>query len=202
MSTATTPNPTDLAAKAKTTMIIDMAIDFAGMTRVLVTRSNAKIFGKLEALFAELVQVSSKERYDQLHLSFCDWFIQNILTAEKKLKNGRIKPVGPCSYGHGAKVLDITSKVFVYYCGLPSPERARELVPMLHAAIDNQILDHLKRRFPTAGVEATSIADMNRADYELLQSLIATEIREDFNSKIYRVQYDDILFLRLNRSYE
>jgi hypothetical protein len=50
---------------------------------------------------------------------------QNIRTAEKKLKNGRVIPIGPSSYGHAAKVLDISAKVFVYYCGLPAPDGAK-----------------------------------------------------------------------------
>jgi len=38
--------------------------------------------------------------------------MQNIRTAEKKLKNGRVKSAGPSSYGHAAKVLDITGTLF------------------------------------------------------------------------------------------
>lgn len=193
------PKPIDVALKAKTKMIIDMAIDFAAMTRVLEKGSNTRIFQKLEQVFAELDHVASQEHYEQLHANFCGWFTQNIRTAEKKLKNGRVKPIGPSSYGHAAKILDITAKVFVYYCGLPAPDKARALVPMLHGAIDNQILDHLKQRFPAAGIKAASIAEMDRREYELLQSLVQREIKESFESEICRAQYDDILFLRLNR---
>jgi hypothetical protein len=193
------PRPIDIALEAKMKMIIDMAIDFAGMTRVLMKGSNAKVFRKLEQLFAELDIVASQEHYDHLNVGFCEWFTQNIRTAEKKLKNGRVKAVGPSSYGHAAKVLDITAKVFVYYCGLPSSDKAKALVPMLHGAIDNQILDHSKQRFPAAGITAGSIAEMDRGEYELLQSLVQQEIKEDFETEICRAQYDDILFLRLNR---
>ena len=91
------PKPIDIALKAKMKMIIDMAIDFAAMTRVLMKGSNAKIFQKLEQLFAELDIVASQEHFDQLHVGFCEWFTQNIRTAEKKLKNGRVKAVGPSS---------------------------------------------------------------------------------------------------------
>ena len=54
---ATTLNPTDLAAQAKSSMIIDMAIDFAAMTRVLVKGSNTRIADRLAELFAELDHV-------------------------------------------------------------------------------------------------------------------------------------------------
>lgn len=197
---ATTLNPTDLAAQAKTTMIIDMAIDFAAMTRVLVKGSNTIIADKLAQLFAELDHVKSQQRYDEMHSTFCQWFTEIIATAEKKKKDGTvIKRVGPSSWGQAAKVLDITAKVFIYYSGLPSPDQAQALVPMLHGAIDTQILKHLKKRFRESGVRATTIEEIDRAEYELLQSLVLKHIEEDFKSEICRVQYDDIFFLKLNR---
>jgi D-ribose pyranose/furanose isomerase RbsD len=196
------PKPIDVALKAKTKMIIGMAIDFAKMTRVMVEGSNTKIFQKVERLFAELDGVASQERYDQLHADFCEWFTQNICTAEKKLKNDRIKPVGPSSWGQAAKVLDITAKVLVYYSGLPSPDQAKTLLPVLHGAIDTQILKHLKKKFRKSAVSATTIEEINRTEYQLLQSLITKEIQEDFNSEIHPVQYDDIFFLRLNRQWD
>lgn len=199
MSNEGKSNFVEQAQKAKTQMIVDMAIDFAAMTRVLEKGSNTKIFDKLEQWFAELNRVSNQECYDRLHANFCEWFAQNVRTAKRKLKNGEVKPVGSCSYGHAAKVLDISAKVFVYYCGLPSADKAKLLIPMLHGGIDNQLLAYLKGKFPTAGVKATSIAEMDRREYELLQSLVLKEIEEDFQSEISPVQYDDISFLRLNR---
>src|SRR5258708_14891217 len=118
-------------------MIIEMALDFAAMTRVLSKGSNPQIVPELVELFSDLDSIHEPGLYDQRHAEFCAWFTQNIDTAEKKLKNGRIKPAGPSSYGHAAKVLDITAKVYVYYCTEPSPEVARLLIPMLHGAIDN-----------------------------------------------------------------
>lgn len=188
-----------IARAAKTEMIIEMALDFAAMTRVLSKGSNPQIIPKLDELFAGLDSIHEPSMYDQRHAEFCAWFTEKIDTAEKKLKNGRIKPAGPSSYGHAAKVLDITAKVYVYYCAQPSPEVAQMIVPMLHGALDNQIIGHLIQRFPKAGITAETINNVDRGEYEKLQSLVNTEIREDFNSEIYPVQYDDILFRRLNR---
>lgn len=188
-----------LAKEAKTAMVIEMALDFAGMTRVLTKGSSSRIIEQLAHLFAKLDPIRDQTGYDRLHADFCQWFTANIQTAEKKLKNGRIKLACPCSYGQAAKVLDITAKVYVYYCGEPSPDIAQLLLPLLHGALDTQIVDHLKHRFPGAAIKATSILDINRAEYEHLQLLVQRAIQEDFKSEIYPVQYDDIMFRRLNR---
>ena len=66
-------------------------------------------------------------------------------------------------------------------------------------AIDTQILKHLKQRFPNSGIRATTVDKINRTEYDILESLIAREIQEEFRSEICPVQYDDIMFLRLNR---
>jgi hypothetical protein len=70
---------------------------------------------------------------------------------------------------------------------------------MLHGALDNQIIGHLTERFPEGGVRAKAIQDVDRIEYERLQLLLAKEIQEDFHSAIYPVQYDDLMFRRLNR---
>ena len=46
---------------------------------------------------------------------------------------------------------------------------------------------------------AGSIAEMDLGEYELLQSLVQQEIKEDLNQKSVVRSYNDILFLRLNR---
>lgn len=171
------------------------------MARLFSKGSNPKILSKLEDLFAGFDCIHEKSSYDQLHADFCDWFTKNIEVAEKKAKkSGRvIVAAHGSSYGQAAKVLDIAAKVFVYYCNMPSPEVAQMFVPMLHGALDNQIIGHLIGRFPEAGISSNSLEDVDRAKYEQLQSLVAREITDDFHSKIYPVQYDDITFRRLNR---
>lgn len=66
-------------------------------------------------------------------------------------------------------------------------------------SLDNQIIEHLIGRFPEKGISSNSLEDVDRAKYEQLQSLVAREILDDFHSEIYPVQYDDIMFRRLNR---
>ncbi|MFY9906234.1 MAG: hypothetical protein WBD45_14505 [Terriglobales bacterium] len=69
----------------------------------------------------------------------------------------------------------------------------------LRALLDNQIIKHLILRFPSAGINSGSLEDVDRDKYDKLQSLLHKEILEDFYSAIHPVEYDDIMFRRLNR---
>ena len=77
---------------------------------------------------------------------------------------------------------------------------AQVLIPLLHSALDNEIVKHLIQKFPETRIKSKQLEDIDRPKYEQLQSLVGREIREDFNSEILPVQYDDILFRRLNRT--
>ena len=103
------------------------------------------------------------------------------------------------SHGHSAKVLDIALKVYVYYCGQPA-ENTGLLLPLLHSALDTPMIEHLHRRFPKAGLSAWTILQVDEDEYRRMQSLVATEIATDFRSEIFPVQYDDIMWRRLNRT--
>jgi hypothetical protein len=72
-------------------MIIEMALDFATMTRVFSEGSKPKILQKLEQLFAGLDCIREGKTYDRLHANFCVWFTKNIDVAERKVKEV-IKP--------------------------------------------------------------------------------------------------------------
>jgi len=178
-------------------MVVDMALGFAGMGRVFKKESTDPILNSLRRFLTGLDSVRDQSDYDQSHTGLCNWFTENIRTAEKKGKHP--VPEGPCSYGQAAKVVNISAKVFVYYCGLPSADAAERLLPILHAAFDIKMIGHLKKRFPDANVTAADNKAVNRCEYELLRSLVAREIREDFGSAIHPVQYDDIIFRRVNR---
>ena len=54
-------------------------------------------------------------------------------------------------------------------------------------------------RFPCAGITSENLEDVDREKYDKLQSLLHKEILEDFYSAIHPVEYDDIMFRRLNR---
>jgi hypothetical protein len=175
--------------EARSENIIEIALDFSGMLRVFEEGSNVKIIPKLRELFKQLDSINEKAAYDSAHAEFCNWFVANIRTAQKKLKSGGIKASGACSYGHGAKVLDIAAKVYVYYSGQPSTEIAGNLLPMLHCALDTPmmlLLDSAK----------ATIQEVDREHYERLQALVASKIAE---LGIHPVQYDDVMWRRLQR---
>ena len=134
-----------------------------------------------------------------MHKEFCAWFTQNIDRAQKKKQREAGVPIHKSSYGQAAKVMDIAAKVYVRYCAKPSPDVARTLAPMLHGALDNQIIRHLIARFHCAGITSENLEDVDREKYDKLQSLLHKEILEDFYSAIHPVEYDDIMFRRLNR---
>ena len=186
--------------EAKTRNIIGMALGFTAMMRILDERSNAKIEVEAQKHFERLNKVNSQDEYDVMHRSFCRWFISNIQTAEKKLRNGRLQQSRAASYGQAAKVLDIAAKVYVYYCGLPTTEVAQRIVPFLHGAVDTPILKELKKRLkserPGATIPAKTIREVDEGAYGVLQSLVLKESRR---RKILRVQYDDIMWRKLNR---
>jgi hypothetical protein len=160
------------------------------MLRVFEKGSNAKIIPKLREFFKLLESIKNKAAYDGAHARFCEWFVANIRTAEKKLKGGGIKSSVACSYGHGAKVLDIAAKVYVSYCGQPSGDIARNLLPMLHCALDTPmmlLLDSAK----------ATIQEVDRGHYEKLQGLVTMKIA---GLGIEAVEYDDVMWRRLQRS--
>src|SRR5262249_43404874 len=133
---------------AKRRNIIEMALDFTGMMRIFSKQSKSSIRVKLEELFSRLPDVNTREDYQTLHQSFCEWFSRAIWSAEKKLRNGRVLASQRTSYGQAAKVLDIAIKVYVHYCGLPTPKVAQRIVAFLNGAIDTPILRHLNASAP------------------------------------------------------
>lgn len=175
---------------AKTKNITEIGLDFSTMTRVFARESGAKILARLEAFFVEICTVKTQAEYDSLHADFCDWFTKNIRTAEKKFRGGRSLDSRQSSYGHAAKVLDVAAKVYIYYCSQPSPEDARRLIPMLHAALDTDMMRKLCGRSPER------LHGVDRAEYERLQILVAAKCA----SGIHAVQYDDVMWRRLQRS--
>jgi lambda repressor-like predicted transcriptional regulator len=70
---------------------------------------------------------------------------------------------------------------------------------MLHGAVDNPMMQHLASRYPDAGLKSKTIEEVDREEYRKLQRLVAQDIQRDFQSEILPVQYDDIMWRRLNR---
>lgn len=116
MSTQTIPDFAGIARKAMRTNIIEMALDFTGMTRMFEGESSPKILEQLDDVFGGFDHVRDQASYDLMHSRFCGWFTQNIRVTEKKLvkKSKKIIPAHGSSYGQAAKVLDIAAKVYVH----------------------------------------------------------------------------------------
>ena len=123
----------------------------------------------------------------------------NISTAQKTLRNKKIKKSRSASYGQAAKVFDVALKVYVYYCNLPDNDTASKLLPLLHGAVDTLMMKDLKTRFPNANIKAETIEAVERIDYFSLQNLVTKHIEDEFDNQILPVQWDDIMWHRLNR---
>ncbi len=192
-------NPKEEADSVKAKNVVDMAVTFTAMIRVFEEASKLKIVDRLEQSFGQLSGISSKDQFEAVHSEFCEWFVGNISTASKTLKNKVEKKSKPASYGHAAKVFDIAVKVYVHYCHLPSCEAAVVLLPFLHGAVDTPIMKNLKSKYPDAGVKSETIESVGKSEYVALQSLVSKHIQEEFKSEIFPAQYDDIMWHRLNR---
>jgi len=186
----------ELAKQAKKQNIIDMAVRFAGMMPLFQEASANLIKEKLADLFEGLVRISAEQEFNKMHRGFCQWFVKTIRLA---------KTEETPSYGHAAKVLDLALKVYVYYCNMPSPAKAEVLTPWLYGAIDTHILSYLYRKLediegkPYPPHYSWTMKLINKEDYDLLQKVIRQDIRDSFKDDILPVQYDDIMWRRLNR---
>jgi len=189
------------AEQAKKKNIIDMAFAFSAMTRVFEKESTDKIVKKLDLTFSQIASLQNENDFKNVHNDFCRWFEQNIHTAERQ-KSGRIiKKSDSASYGQGAKVLDVALKVYVYYCNSPAKEKNRRLVSWLNAAVDTRMMRHLKNNVldkEAMSISATAIEDVDKRTYTILQKLVRKDIKRSYSGKIYPVQWDDIVFRKLN----
>lgn len=174
--------------------IIEMALGFTATMRLFCKGSKARIETQLEQVFSDLDKIKNRADYETRHRQFCTWFVREIKTAAKKGKNGRGQECEAASYGHAAKILDIAIKVYVYYCRQPTEEMAQRLVPLLNGAADTPIMSHLKATHPK--IRASTIKQLDRKGYLYLQSLVRAE---SLAHRIHPVQYDDVMWRRLNR---
>lgn len=187
------------AAAIKQRNVIDMAITFTAMNRVFEIGAKHRIAEQLARILPALSGIRDRVAFDKSHDQFCRWFMQEIRTAERVLKNGAVKTSRSAAYGHAAKIFDIVAKVFVYYCRLPSPEAADRTEQFLHAAIDTPILRELKGKYPETAVAAETIEQIDQSQYRKLQDLARRHITDEFHGAILPVQYDDIMWRKLNR---
>lgn len=189
----------DEAFLIKNKNIIDIAISFSSMNRVFEQGTKQKIAGKMEQSLGLLTGVSNLTDFENIHAEFCEWFVQNIFTAKKNLKNKKVKKSQNASYGQAAKVFNVALKVYVYYCNLPDYGSSAKLIPMLHSAIDTRMLENLKKKYPKENVKAETIQAVCRSDYAVLQKMVRQHIEDEFDNAILPVHYDDIVWYQLNR---
>lgn len=188
-----------IAAEIKQRNVIDMALTFTAMIRLFEKGSKPKIAEKLYAEFQTIGEIRHINDFRAFHDKFCDWFTRNIKTAQKERKNKMIKKSGYALYGHAAKLLDVTLKVYVYYSSLPNKSATDTLLPFLNTAIDSAILKHLKSSFPNEHIPSKTVEQIDDNTYKKPQQLIKSDIKTNFNNNILSTQYDDIMWYRLNR---
>lgn len=189
----------DDASLIKFKNVIDMAIAFTAMSRVFEKGSKQKIAEKLESTLGLLAGVDGKDKFEKIHLEFCKWFIENIRTAHKVLKNKRIKKSHPASYGQAGKVFNVILKVCVYYCHYPDYQSSRKLIPLLHAAVDTKMMKYLKAKYQQEDIKAESIEAVTKAEYVTIQKMVNMDIEDKFENQIFPVHWDDMMWYRLNR---
>ena len=187
-----------IASEIKKKNIIDMGLTFTAMIRLFRKGSKSKIADKLYDEFKILQKIQNNNDFQEFHKKFCVWFLRNIKTAQKKRNNKIIKKSGYALYGHAAKLLDVSLKVYVYYSNLPDKNTAKILVPFLNTAIDNPILKHLKKSFPNEDISSKTVEQINESTYKKLQKIIKSDIKKKYNG-ILPTQYDDIMWNSLNR---
>ena len=181
---------TALAKEAKQQNIIDMAIGYTAMIPFFREHSDDSIRKKITDLLGRLDRIWKIEDFIQIHREFCQWFVNTIRLAE----NGE-----PAAYGHAAKFLDCTLKVYVYYCRMPDTEKAAFLMPILNGIIDTPILRYLFKKLEDIYSKSYpphylwTIEIINMEDYDLLQKIIRQDIRDSFGNNILPVQYDEIM---------
>jgi len=184
------------ANESKLRNIIDMGFAFTVMARVFEKGTSPLIKEKLWEVLQSLDSIVTNEEFEKMHHSFCLWFASHVKLAKSDAN---------ASYGHAAKVLDVALKVLVYYCNLPNLEQANRLLPMLRCAIDTPIFKHLMKKYDqnrSFDVSSLAIKIIDENLYPYLQRMVVLDIEDAFNNNILPVQYDDVMWRRLNREQE
>lgn len=189
MSDPSTPG--EQAEAAKLIAIMNMAFDFTSMSRVFEKGTKDKFIQKVGVLLPKLASVSSANEFNQVHHSFCRW-------ACMEIKRSR-KGAGGVSYGQIAKTLNVFLKAAVYYCTLPDRPTAERLIPWLHPAIDNPMMDYLQQKFPRdLPARLDSMVNVDEHIYQVLLDLAGRDINERFGGALTPIQWEDIVWLTIN----
>ena len=179
-----------------------MALGFSAMTRVFEGDSSDTIKERLENILFKIASLNNEQDFQKEHDSFCEWFMNNVKTAERKKDGLVIKQSALTSYGQGAKVLDVVLKVLIYYCHHPDLRTAERTTKWLNAAIDTRMLKYLKNMPDQEAslIHATTIEGVDKETYSILQMLVRRDISRSFSGHILPVQWDDIMWRKLNKA--
>lgn len=175
----------DDVEETKLKNIVNMAVSFAGMSRVFKAGSTEKIRNKLYSTINGFLSSHPEKEYQTKHEKFCEWFTKNIKTAQRKKEGRIIKKSEDASWGQAAKIIDIVLKVFIYYCKLPSPEVSAKIIPLLNAPIDEARLKSFKNY-----TNHKTLQDLD--DYNEYKALQRHMLKICSKNKISRVEYDDL----------
>jgi len=171
--------------------LIDLGLNFSAMLRLYKKGSKEELYKKVLSEIPALLRAENEEQFHIVHSSICDWGTSNVLL------NGGLDYI---SYGQIAKTLDVTLKVVIDFGHMPDCYKAKQMSPWLNAAVDNKMMNMLKKHYPTAIKPwPQSVLQVNKENYFAVQSLVRRFIREKHDDRITSVQFDDIYWWRLNK---
>lgn len=164
-------------------------MDYTTMARVFQKGSKDLISKKLYQDLIDLNTWASESTYKINHREFCKWFISSV----RRARTG-----GRPSWGHAAKVMDISMKVFIYYCSLPSGAKAAHILPWLNGAVDGPIIQKLSTDFTGkySTLRSVTLNNMSMKKYNLLQLLIRERAAKE---GLLPVEWEEITWRDLNR---
>ena len=176
--------------------MVDMGLRFSGMMRLYKKDSKQTLINKILKMLPKISTVDSKENYEKLHGSFCRWAMKNISPT------GKNKAGDSISYGQVAKTFDVTLSVLVYYCGWPNKTKSLELLKWIHAAVDNDMMKYLKKRYKDDIKKwPKSIKQVDRRTYLELQDIVKRFIKEKDPEIKLPVQFEDKYWYLLKEGY-
>jgi len=191
---------TNTADEAKLHNIVDMALIFSAMIRLLQKGSKKQLKTMTLSILDDVFKAETEIQFNDAHEAFCDWGVNNIILAEKR-RNGRIKKESaPVSYGQIAKIFDVILAVVVYYSHLPDYDTSLVISEWLHAAVDTKMMKHLKSAYPNdIRPWPTTIEQVKHNEYLAIQEVVNKFIDEKHGGTITPTQFDDIYWEALNR---
>jgi hypothetical protein len=171
--------------------LIDLGLNFSAMLRLYRKGSKEKFYNKVLSEIPSVLHSESEEQFQMAHASICKWGVNNLPATER---------LGHASYGQIAKTLDVILKVVIDYGHMPDCRKAKQVSPWLNSAVDNKMMTMLKKNYPDAMKPwPTSIRQVDREKYLIIQSLVRRFNIEKHNNAITPVQFDDIYWWCLNK---